>query len=260
MERGEVTFAFHPNDPATPMRISRLYVPQTLAAGATVALNPDSAHYLRTVLRLKRGDELVMFNGEGGEYPAVLLAVSRDEVSAKLGDHFPREAESPLHTHLGLGISRGERMDLAIQKAVELGVTAITPLFTERCVVQLDQAKTEQRWHHWQMVARSACEQCGRNRLPELHRPVKLDSWWDAPEGLRLFLHPHGGKALKEIERPSGLVCLLSGPEGGFSDRERQYALAAGFIPLRLGPRILRTETAALAALAAMQSVWGDFS
>ena len=240
------------------MRISRLCVPQALHAGSTLSLNPDSAHYLRTVLRLKRGDELTIFNGAGGEYPAVLQLVSRDEVIAVLGDFDPRDAESPLQTHLGLGISRGERMDIAIQKAVELGVSAITPLFTERCVVHLDEAKTDQRWRHWQMVARSACEQCGRNRLPEVRRPAKLDAWMGEQAGLRLFLHPHGGKTLREIDPPSGAVCLLSGPEGGFSERERLNALAAGFTPLRLGPRVLRTETAALTALAAIQTLFGD--
>jgi len=240
------------------MRISRLCLPQPLQAGHTIAVNTDSAHYLRTVLRLKRGDALVVFNGEGGEYPAVLQVVNKDEVTVALGEHDPREAESTIHTHLGLGISRGERMDMAIQKAVELGVSAITPLFTERCVVQLDETRTAQRWHHWQRVARSACEQCGRNRVPDVRRPMKLADWLQEQDGLRLFLHPHGGKSLRELRAPDGTVCLLSGPEGGFSERERLDAMEAGFIPLRLGPRILRTETAALAALAAIQSVWGD--
>ena len=240
------------------MRISRFFLPQTLSPGATVRLEDDSAHYLRTVLRLKKGAELVVFNGEGGEYPASLAEASKEAVSVTLGEFNPREAESPLRTHLGLGISRGERMDLAIQKAVELGASAITPLFTERCVVQLDDARKDQRLRHWRGVAQSACEQCGRNRVAELFEPTRLEDWIPRQAGLRLFLHPQEGKRLRELPPPQGPVCLLAGPEGGFADHERTAALDAGFIALRLGPRVLRTETAALAALAAIQTVWGD--
>lgn len=240
------------------MRISRFYLPQTLSPGATVRLDGDSAHYLGTVLRLKKGAELTVFNGEGGEYPALLAEAQRETASVVLGECNPREAESPLHTHLGLGISRGERMDLAIQKAVELGVAAITPLFTERCVVRLDEARADQRLRHWRRVAQSACEQCGRNRLPAIFAPMKLEDWAERQTGLRLFLHPEGGQRLRELLPPTGPVCLLSGPEGGFAEHERKFALTAGFIALRLGPRILRTETAALAALAAIQTAWGD--
>ncbi len=240
------------------MRVSRFYLPQALSPGATVPLDEESAHYVRTVLRLKKGAELVVFNGEGGEYSAVLAEVCKETVSVVLGEFNPRDPESPLHTHLGLGISRGERMDLGIQKAVELGVSAITPLFAERCMVQLDDARKEQRLRHWRKVVQSACEQCGRNRLPEVFAPVRLEEWVERQAGLRLLLHPHGGRNLHELTPPSGPVCLLAGPEGGFAERERSFALAAGFIPLRLGPRILRTETAALAALAAIQAVWGD--
>lgn len=240
------------------MRISRFYLPQTLNAGETIRLNEDSAHYVRTVLRLKKGTELTVFNGESGEYAAVLQEAHREGVSVLLGDWNARDVESPLHTHLGLGVSRGERMDLAIQKAVELGVSAITPLFTERCVVQLNEARKEQRLRHWQKLAQSACEQCGRNRVPIVNEPLPLENWVQNQSGLRLFLHPHDGQQLSQLSPPSAGVCLLSGPEGGFSDNERLLALKAGFIPLRLGPRILRTETAALAALAAIQALWGD--
>lgn len=240
------------------MRISRFFLPQILNSGAIVRLEEESAHYLRTVLRLKKGAELIVFNGEGGEYPAVVVEAHKEAVCVALGELNPREAESPLRTHLGLGISRGERMDLAIQKAVELGVSAITPLFAERCVVQLDEARKDQRLRHWRKVAQSACEQCGRNRLPDIFEPMKLEKWVEGQRGLRLFLHPHGGKILSELPPPEGPVCLLSGPEGGFADHERKSVLEAGFIALRLGPRVLRTETAALAALAAIQTVWGD--
>jgi len=240
------------------MRISRLYLPQALSPGAAVPLDADSAHYLRTVLRLKKGAKLTVFNGEGGEYPAFVQETGKETIHLALGEFNPREAESPLHTHLGLGISRGERMDLALQKAVELGVSAITPLHTEHCVVRLDEDRKGQRLRHWRKLVQSACEQCGRNRLPEVFEPMSLEDWVGEQAGLRLFLDPHGGKRLGELPPPSGPVCLLSGPEGGFADHERQTALASGFIALRLGPRVLRTETAALAALAAIQTVWGD--
>lgn len=239
------------------MRLSRFYLPKSLSTGATLPLEEASAHYVRDVLRLKSGAALTVFNGEGGEYPAT-LAVAGKTVSVSVGEFDPREAESCLITHLGLGISRGERMDWAIQKAVELGVSAITPLFTERCVVQLDAARQAQRLKHWRGLAESACEQCGRNRVPVLHPPLALADWLARQTGLRLLLHPHGGLNLRELPPPVGPVALLAGPEGGFAESERQAALAAGFVALRLGPRILRTETAAIAALAAMQAVWGD--
>lgn len=240
------------------MRISRFFLPQTLNPGATVQLDEDSAHYLRTVLRLKKGADLVVFNGAGGEFPAQLLEAHKDAVSVSLGEFNPREAESPLHTHLGLGISRGERMDLALQKAVELGVSAITPLMTERCVVRLDEDRKEQRLKHWRKLVHSACEQSGRNRPPVVFEPMALEDWVLKQAGLRLFLDPQGVHGLRGLPPPTGPVCLLSGPEGGFAEHERRSALAAGFIALRLGPRVLRTETAALAALAAIQTVWGD--
>jgi 16S rRNA (uracil1498-N3)-methyltransferase len=240
------------------MRISRFYLPHPLTANEIIRLDDDSAHYLGTVLRLKKGAELTVFNGEGGEYPAILLAAHRAEFSIQLGDWNPRESESALSTHLGLGISRGERMDIAIQKAVELGVSAITPLFTERCVVQLDEARQDQRLRHWRRVAQSACEQCGRDRLAQVFAPLRLKEWVERQAGLRLFLHPENGQRLSELPRPNGPISLLSGPEGGFAEHERKLAKQAGFIALQLGPRILRTETAALAALAAIQTLWGD--
>jgi 16S rRNA (uracil1498-N3)-methyltransferase len=240
------------------MRVSRLYLPQTLEEGAVLRLDEESAHYLRTVLRLKRGADLTVFNGDGREYSARVSAIGRDEVHVEIGDGRSREVESPLTTHLGLGISRGERMDLAIQKSVELGVSRITPLFTEHCVVRLDEARRGSRRQHWRKVARSACEQCGRNRVPEIEESIELRDWVVGREGLRLFFDPQGGVGLKDLPRPDSVISLLSGPEGGFAEKERVLAREAGFIPVRLGPRILRTETAVLAALAAIQTIWGD--
>lgn len=243
------------------MRISRLYLPVSMETGAEIVLDEERAHYLRTVLRLKRGFELTVFNGAGGEFAARIGACHREEVSLTVGEYRPVDRESRLHVHLGLGISRGERMDLAIQKAVELGVGAITPLFTERCVVQLDAERKAQRLEHWRRVVWAACEQSGRNRVPEVLEPQDLDAWLPKPSGLRVFLDPYASLSLRELA-PAGeeAVTLLSGPEGGFGDAERDAAVAASFIPVRLGPRVLRTETAALAALAAIQTLWGDLA
>jgi 16S rRNA (uracil1498-N3)-methyltransferase len=243
---------------ATEMRVSRLYLPQALEAGNDVWLGEEPAHYVRTVLRLKAGAVLAVFDGSGTECPAVVKEIRRESVALSLGQPVVNNLESPLRTHLGLGISRGERMDFAIQKAVELGVSAITPVFTERCVVQLDETRKEQRLRHWRKIAQSACEQCGRNYLPVVHLPAQLSDWVAPHAGLKLFLHPHGGVSLNTLVAPEGELRLLSGPEGGFSEKEIRLAKEADFLALRLGPRILRTETAALAALAAVQTRWGD--
>lgn len=240
------------------MRVSRLYLPQTLEEGAVLQLDEESAHYLRTVLRLKKGADLIVFNGDGREYSARVLTIGRDGVQVEIGTGRSRDVESPLTIHIGLGISRGERMDLAIQKAVELGVSRITPLFTEHCVVRLDEARRGSRRQHWQKVARSACEQCGRNRVPEIAEPIELRDWVVGSEGLRLFFDPQAMAGLKDLPQPEGTISILSGPEGGFAEKERILARKTGFIPVRLGPRILRTETAVLAALSAIQAIWGD--
>jgi 16S rRNA (uracil1498-N3)-methyltransferase len=242
------------------LRVSRLYLPVPLTAGAEVVLDEERAHYLRTVLRLKRGFELTVFNGEGGEFAARIGACHREEVILTVGEYRPVDRESRLEVRLGLGISRGERMDLAIQKAVELGVGAITPLSTERCVVQLDAERKAQRLEHWRRVAWAACEQSGRNRVPAVAEPSFLDAWLPVATGLKIFLDPHAARSLRELAPPAGTVTLLAGPEGGFSDAEREAAIAAAFTPVRLGPRVLRAETAALAALTAIQTLWGDLA
>jgi 16S rRNA (uracil1498-N3)-methyltransferase len=241
------------------MRISRLYLPVELSPNTSIQLGEEQGHYLRSVLRLKRGMDLTVFNGDGNEYIARIAEASRDAVRLQLAEGYQHHVESSLVTHLGLGISRGERMDLAIQKAVELGVTRITPLFTEHCVVRLDETRRSNRRQHWQKIVQSACEQCGRSRVPEIDEPLELADWVKEREGLKLFFDPQGGTSFKELPPPQGGVTLLSGPEGGFAERERVWARDAGFIPVRLGPRILRTETAVLAALAAIQVLWGDW-
>ena len=241
------------------MRIPRIYLHQALQTGLQIELNDESAHYVRSVLRLKTGAALVMFNGLGGEFSAQLKLVSRHRVIAEIGQWHDRSAESSVRIEMGLGISRGERMDFAIQKAVELGVFRITPLLMARCVVQLRGERTQQKHRHWLKIVQSASEQSGRSRVPELTPPTGLNAWLTTPQGLKLILDPSAERTLAKIEPCKEGVCLLSGPEGGFSDAERTAAIAADFVPLRLGPRILRTETAAMASVAAIQALWGDF-
>ena len=241
------------------MRISRLYTPVYLAAGKHIELDDDNGHYVRTVLRLKQDAEIVLFNGSGGEYLCTVAEVSRKAVLILVNQWLDRSVESPLLVTLGLGISRGDRMDLSVQKAVELGVNHITPLLTERCVVQFKGEKKPQRLLHWQKIAQHAAEQSGRTTLPELTGIEQLHHWVNLQQGLKVFLDPYATSTLADLSPEDGHVTLLTGPEGGFSGQERELAKAAGFIPVRLGSRILRTETASLAALAAVQILWGDF-
>jgi 16S rRNA (uracil1498-N3)-methyltransferase len=241
------------------MRVSRLYTSVVLASGNTIELDEDSSHYIRTVLRLKKATDLILFNGMGYEYQCRLLDVHRKAVVVSVGSQIQRSVESPLNITLGLSISRGDRMDFSVQKAVELGVNAITPLFTERCVVQLNDDKKLQRLTHWQKIVHHAAEQSGRTYLPALISIEKLADWLRHQQGLKIFLDPHASNTLLGLQPDKQHVTLLAGPEGGFSSAERELAKAAGFIPVRLGARVLRTETASLAALAAVQMLWGDF-
>jgi 16S rRNA (uracil1498-N3)-methyltransferase len=241
------------------MRVSRLYVPLPLALNQLVELDDDSGHYIRAVLRLKKNDAIILFNGKGGEYICELGEVSRKTVLVAVKSWVDRSVESPLQVTLGLGISRGDRMDLSVQKAVELGVHQITPLMTERCVVQFKGDKKPQRLQHWQKIVQHATEQSGRTVLAELTEIVALQHWVSNQQGLKVFLDPYAEQSLAQLHPADMKVTLLIGPEGGFSDQERSIAKVAGFIPVRLGSRILRTETAAFAALAAVQMLWGDF-
>lgn len=241
------------------MRISRLYVSASLAEGRQTALNEDSGHYVRTVLRLKKDDPIILFNGHGGEYVCTVLEASRKCVLIMVQKWLQRSVESPLHITAGIGISRGDKMDLVVQKSVELGVNVLTPLLTERCVVQLKDEKRQQRLLHWQKIVQHAAEQSGRTALPQLQAIDDLHKWLDKQQGLKVFLDPYAETSLAELQPEDMKVTLLSGPEGGFTGQEREMAKAAGFIPVRLGHRILRTETAALAAISSAQMLWGDF-
>lgn len=242
------------------MRVSRLYLPVALQVGQSVVLDDDSAHYLRTVLRLKQDSEIILFNGSGGEYLAILEEVSRKTVRVNIKEWLERDVESSLTVMFGLGISRGDRMDWAVQKSVELGVKTITPLLTSRCNVQVKAEKEAQKLGHWQKIAQHASEQSGRTLVPPLNPIAELKDWVTTQQGLKIFLDPYAEHTLKQLQPEQNLVTLLSGPEGGFTQAERDIAKQAGFIPVSLGKRILRTETAALSALAAVQMLWGDFA
>ncbi len=242
------------------MRIPRFYLPIPLVSGTTVALSTDTAHHVTRVLRLQVGATVGLFNGQGGECQATLHSITKSQVYAHVLTHNPREAESPLQVTLVQGISRGERMDYTLQKAVELGVTRIVPLFSERCEVRLQGERLDKRIQHWQGVVISACEQCGRNRVPLVSAATTLQHWLPtANTGLRLVLDPLAPHGLAQYTKPDdGNITLLIGPEGGLSDVEINEAQHAGFTGIRLGPRIFRTETAGLAMLAALQTMWGD--
>lgn len=239
------------------MTTPHLYVDLPLSAGVELDLPAEVANHLR-VLRLAVGQQLSVFNGEGGEYSARLLMLERKRAVVGLHEHLPHEAESPLQITLLQGVSKGERMDFTIQKAVELGVAAIQPVFTERSVVQLNGERLEKRSRHWRGVAIAACEQTGRNRIPDILPPLPLAKAWSLITAeQRLVLDPQGEQRLKDLPA-AGPLALLVGPEGGLSEAEVAAACEQGFIRLRLGPRILRTETAGLAALAALQALYGD--
>jgi len=242
------------------MRVPRIYCAQPLHAGGCATLTDEAANHVARVLRLRAGAPLVLFNGEGGEFDARISALARREVVVEVGDHRPRECESSLGVTLVQAVSRGERMDYTIQKAVELGVRRIVPVLSSRSVVNLDEERRERRLAHWRKVVVGACEQCGRNRLPEVLEPRPLADWLaQSNNGLMLVLDHRGQRSLGEFA-PATEVTLLIGPEGGLAPEEVAAAHAAGYEGLRLGPRVLRTETAAVTALSVLQARWGDLA
>lgn len=242
------------------VRIPRIYTAQPLTQGLRLELEEGPSRHLARVLRMQPGRELVLFNGTGGEFEAVIDEVGKRAVTVQVGEFNAHNRESPLRLELAIGLSRGERMDWVLQKATELGVTHIRPLLTERTEVKLSAERLEKRLNHWRQVIISACEQCQRNLLPDLAPPQKLESWLqDNNSQLRLVLHHRDSRSLPEIETPES-VALLIGPEGGLSDAEIVMARAAGCTPVTLGPRVLRTETAPVAAISLVQYRWGDFT
>jgi 16S rRNA (uracil1498-N3)-methyltransferase len=243
------------------MRLTRSHLDTALAPGMRVTLPEPAANHLTRVLRLREGDECVLFNGDGHDYAARIIAVGKREVAAQVLSSQPVDNESPLAITLLQGVARGEKMDLILQKATELGVAAVMPVIAERTEVKLDAERAEKRVAHWRSVMVSACEQSGRARIPSLSAPLPLLQAINAPmeRSLRLTLDPLGEMSLATLEVPAAMpITIAIGPEGGWSPRDREALRAAGFIGLRLGPRILRTETAGLAAIAALQSRFGD--
>jgi 16S rRNA (uracil1498-N3)-methyltransferase len=228
-----------------------------------IELPAETARHAIGALRLRTGEAVTLFNGDGAEYAGTLELQGKGAV-VQLTEKAVPQRESNLHITLVQGISSGERMDLTLQKSVELGVAAIQPLFMRRSVVKLSGEKSEKRLHHWRGVVVSACEQCGRNIIPPVGEIQSFLPWLQQTQNpadttQRYLLDPEAEASLRDLPVPNGRILLLAGPEGGFDPAERRAAIAAGCQRIRLGPRILRTETAALAAIAAMQAVWGDF-
>ncbi len=247
------------------MRIPHIYQPSPLTLGDDVLLNDDAAGHIGRVLRMKPSQQVSLFNGEGGEYLCELSAVSKKEVRATILEYIDKQVESPLCVHLGQGISRGDKMEFTIQKAVELGVTEITPLFSERCGVKLNVERLHKKHQQWQKIAVAAAEQSGRNFVPTIHAPIKLEHWLEQPsDEIKITLHPRAQYSIKTLAQSQtsndaiSEIRFLVGPEGGFTDEEIAQTKQAEFIDIKLGPRVLRTETAALTVLSALQLQFGD--
>jgi len=243
------------------MPLPRFYHAGDLAPGQRVLLAPPAAHHAGRVLRLRQGDGVILFNGQGGEFAAEIVRAVKHEVVVQLDQWRDVERESPLTVTLAQAVSSSEKMDFILQKSVELGVGRIQPLASARSVVRLTGERAEKRLRHWRQVVVAACEQCGRNQVPDVAPLSPLTDWLaQAPQtGRRFMLSPDADGDLRDFPPEGGGALLLIGPEGGFAPEESAAARRHGFVPLRLGRRILRTETAALAALAAMQVLWGDF-
>ncbi len=240
------------------MRIPRVYESQPLSAGALIELSDTSIQHVVRALRLREGDLIRLFNGEGVECTAALTSVDKRRASAQITEVTQPAVESGLQIHIGQTLSRGERMDYAVQKATELGATCITPLTSERCEVRLKAEREDKRLRHWQQVAISACEQSLRTSVPEILDVSSLEQWIRSVDAeLKLVLHHHTAQPLQTMDAPAS-VALLIGPEGGLTEAEVEAALAAGFKPVAFGPRVMRTETAPVAACAILQYLWGD--
>ena len=240
----------------------RFYCPPPIPRSGSFELPPDAAHHASRVLRLRVGDTVKIFDGIGNECHGLIADLSARNVTVANITANDNKRESPLHTLLAQALSSSEKMDWVIQKSTELGVTEIQPLATDRSVARLSAERTARRLEHWQQVAVSACEQCGRNVLPQIHAPLDIMDWLQQVKAIpdtKYILLPDGAASLHDQARPQGRTVLLIGAEGGFSQTESAMALHCGFIPIRLGARVMRTETAAIAGLAVLQTLWGDF-
>ncbi|MBW3140613.1 16S rRNA (uracil(1498)-N(3))-methyltransferase [Ferrimonas balearica] len=241
------------------MRVPRIYQPVPLAAGQQLALDDDGANHIGRVLRMQPGQAVMLFNGDGQQYPAIIDEAGKKNVLVTVQSVEQHHVESPLALHLGQVISRGEKMEFTIQKSVELGAASITPLWSERCGVKLTGDRLDKKVAQWQKIAIAACEQCGRNVVPEVRPVMRLDQWMAEPfEGLKLNLHPRAEYSINTLPEPVQALRLLIGPEGGLSAEEIAAAREFDFTDILLGPRVLRTETAALTAMTALQVRFGD--
>jgi 16S rRNA (uracil1498-N3)-methyltransferase len=240
------------------MSSHRFFISQPLKPNDELALDTAVSRHISLSLRIRIGESITLFNGTGGEYSAQVMGITKRCVTVVVGEYSEPNRESALNVHLAIVISRGDRMDYAIQKATELGVVRITPLFSERCEVKLDPDRTVRRVNHWQQVVTSACEQSGRNVAPVVETPVTLDEHLvKGAADLRLILDPNGASLTASGPAPASIE-LLTGPEGGFSNAEIEKAEGQGYQPVKLGPRILRAETAPVVGLSLLQSIWGD--
>ncbi|MDV5141708.1 16S rRNA (uracil(1498)-N(3))-methyltransferase [Chimaeribacter arupi] len=241
------------------MRIPRIYHPEPLHSGSTLTLSDEAANHVGRVLRMTAGQQLHLFDGSNQVFPAEITQVEKKSVQVRLGAGVVEDVESPLDLHLGQVISRGEKMEFTIQKSIELGVSTITPLFSERCGVKLDGERLAKKIQQWQKIAVAACEQCGRNRIPLIREAMTLEAWCrEQDDSLKLNLHPRASQSINTLPLPVKKVRLLIGPEGGLSPDEIAMTATVGFTDILLGPRVLRTETTALTAITALQVRFGD--
>ena len=242
------------------MRHPRIFLDQALQTDTICTIKDDAAHHIAHVLRMRVGQQLILFNGEEGQFTAEIIAINRHSVDVQVGGYTAIDLESNLDITLVQGISRGQHMDYTLQKAVELGVKKIVPVMTEYGNVKLDNERLAKRHLHWQKIIIGACEQCGRNSLPVLEETRDILDWISVDTNqFKLILQPTSDHRLAKLDEPVGHMTLLVGPEGGFSQQEFDFAKRNGYQGLSLGPRILRTETAALAAISACQTLWGDY-
>lgn len=241
------------------MRIPRIYHPQPLIAGTQTALDDEASNHVGRVLRMAKGQKLALFDGSNTVFDAEIIESTKKSVIVQVNDAQFDDKESPLDLHLGQVLSRGEKMEFTIQKSVELGVNTITPLISARCGVKLDPTRLEKKHQQWQKIIISACEQCGRNTLPQLMPVISLEEWCaQEDESLKLNLHPRASQSINTLPLPVKKVRLLIGPEGGLSPEEIAMTAKYHFTDILLGPRVLRTETTALTAITALQVRFGD--
>ncbi len=241
------------------VREIRIYQPGNYDSGQLLELSPEAGQHVGVVLRMQPGEQLTLFCGDNREFEVTIESVKKKQVWVRVGEAHYKNRESSLNIHLAQAISKGDRMELVMQKSVELGVYSITPLIAERCAVKLDAERIAKKLHQWQNIVIAACEQSGRNTVPVVHPPVHLDEYIQTTRpGLKLILHPNRSKTWRDYPLQQTDVSLVIGPEGGFCDEEVDLACKYGYLALSLGPRILRTETAAITALSVLQAVGGD--